>query len=190
MIEDTFIENHVKRDNGISAVLFVDFSSLTLLGIIVAINVIPMIYGLNIIFVTGMISAGLVWGLVVIIQRQYVEYEIEISNDSVSIAKIIAKKKREELADFTVKECEYIGPVTSDRFSSDSNHSEFKLNITAYRKYAVNDDNWYALVSQNGVRYIVIFGFKPEMYKVFRRYNPRNVAPYIYRETVAEANSN
>jgi hypothetical protein len=43
---------------------------------------------------------------------------------------------------------------------------------------------------QNGVRYIVIFGFKPEMYKVFRRYNPRNVAPYIYRETVAEANSN
>jgi hypothetical protein len=41
-----------------------------------------MIYGLNIIFVTGMISAGLVWGLVVIIQRQYVEYEIEISNDS------------------------------------------------------------------------------------------------------------
>jgi hypothetical protein len=28
----------------------------------------------------------------------------------VSIAKIIAKKKREELADFTVKECEYIGP--------------------------------------------------------------------------------
>ena len=186
MIEDAFIESHVKRDNGVAGVMFVIFSSLTLLGIIIALNVIPMLYNLNIIFVTGMVSAGLVWGLVVLIQRQYVEYEIEISNEIFNVAKIISKKKRDELAEFSIRECEYIGPTTLDRFKSDVSSSAFTLNATANKKYMASDDLWYALVAQNGVKYIVIFNFKPVMYKVFRRYNPRNVAPYVYHENVQE----
>ncbi len=85
MIQDSFIESHIVRNNGAKGVLFKVFIIITALILIVILNVVPILLGLNIIFVTGMLSAALVWGVVVLIKRQYVEYEIEISNDLLTL---------------------------------------------------------------------------------------------------------
>ena len=36
---------------------------------------------------------------------------------------------------------------------------------------------WYCCFTQDGYKFVVVFVFKPEMYKVFRRYNPRATKP-------------
>ncbi len=183
MIQDSFIESHIVRDNGTKGVLFKVFIIITAAIFIVLLNLVPILLGINIIFITGMLSAAIVWGVVVLIRRQYVEYEIEISNELFNVARIFARSKREELAEFSIRDCEYIGPVTCDRFSSDRRDSEFELKVTSNSDFPVTDDYWYTFVNSEGVKYIVIFHFKPEMYKVFRRYNPRNTAPYVAEES-------
>ena len=183
MIQDSFIESHIVRNNGAKGVLFKVFIIITALILIVILNVVPILLGLNIIFVTGMLSAALVWGVVVLIKRQYVEYEIEISNDLFNVARIFARSKREELAEFSIRDCEFIGPVTDERYSSDCRDAEFTLKISAVPDIPLTEEYWYTLVNKDNVRFMVIFNFKPEMYKVFRRYNPRNTASYIVKES-------
>ena len=50
---------------------------------------------------------------------------------------------------------------------------------TEKREYPITDDTWYALVNRPDFKYLVAFPFKPEMFQVFRRYNPRNVFHYV-----------
>ncbi|MBR2524807.1 MAG: hypothetical protein IKE53_10290 [Clostridiales bacterium] len=124
MIQDSFIEVHYKRKNGVYGILFTIFSIIALLIVITVLNVVPIFMGYNIIYFTGLISFGLCYLVYLINKKQHLVYEIEISNDEFDVARIIANKKREELASFSIKDCEYIGPVTSDRFSEDSANSE------------------------------------------------------------------
>ena len=83
------------------------------------------------------------------------------------------EKKIELLASFPVKECEYIGPVTSDRFGDDVGKSEYVLNCTSIRKFEMNDDTWYFFLTQEKVTYIIVFDFDDQLYPHLRRYNPR-----------------
>ena len=182
MLQDSFIEVHYKRDNGAYGVFFCIFIILAAAILIAVLNSVPILLGYNIIYFTGLISFGLIYLVYRIIRNLSIEYEIEISNDLFDVARIIAGRKREELASFSLRECEYIGPTSSDRFSDDSSCSEFVLNVTSDRKVQLSDDIWYAFVSQNGMKFTVVFVYKDEMYPVFRRYNPRNVAPNIFNK--------
>ncbi|SCW27787.1 hypothetical protein SAMN02910456_00273 [Ruminococcaceae bacterium YRB3002] len=179
MLQDSFIEVHYKRDNGTFGIMFKIFVIVALVIFAIIFNGVPILLGYNIIYFTGLITFGLSYLVYRIIKRLDLEYEIEISNDVFDVARIVASRKREELASFSIKDCEYIGPTTSDRFSDDSEASEFVLNVTDMRKITPSDAVWYAFVKQEGISYIVAFVFKDEMYPVFRRYNPRKTAAYV-----------
>ena len=43
--------------------------------------------------------------------------------------------------------------------------------------FPIEDKYWYCCFTQDGYKFVVVFVFKPEMYKVFRRYNPRATKP-------------
>lgn len=183
MVTDSFIESSYKRDNGAYGVIFTVSASIALLLFLIVVNGLPILLGFNVIFFTGLFSFGLIYLLYRIVRNMQMVYEIEISNDLFEASRIIANKKREDLASFSLKDCEYIGPVTSDRYPEDSGKSEFILNISKDRKVNISDDTWYCFVSQSGVKYIVAFTFKDEMYPVFRRYNPRNTESYVVKTT-------
>ena len=187
MLQGSFIEVHYKRNNGTYGVVFTVSIIAALVILAVILNGVPILLGYNIIYFTGLITFGLSYLVCRIIKRLDLEYEIEISNDLFDVARIIARRKREELASFSIKDCEYIGPSTSDRFQEDSDNSEFVLNITDMRSLTPRDDVWYAFVKNEGISYIVAFVFKDEMYPVFRRYNPRKTAPYVPKTASEEA---
>lgn len=177
MLQDSFVETSVKRKNGLTEVIFNTF----LIGIaIVAIFFaffVNFIIGENYFFISGIVSFGIVAGVVILIKRQNKIYEIEISNDLVDCATILGDNKREELISFSLKDCEYIGPVTSDRFNSDKESSNIVIRMTDYKQFDINDNYWYWLVTDEGMKILIVFMYKEEMYPVFRRYNPRNTKP-------------
>ncbi|MBP5180853.1 MAG: hypothetical protein J6127_06165 [Clostridiales bacterium] len=177
-MEDLFYESNVKRDQGTMGKLFPVFSIIALVIFLVFLNGIPILLGFNIIYFTGMVSFGLCYLVYRAIKSLNVEYSIEITNDSFEVSKITNTKKIDILADFSIKEAEYIGSVTSDRFNEDLGKAQFTLNCTSKRQYEISDDNWYVFLKQEGVDYIVIFEFDPEMYLMFRRYNPRKTQQY------------
>ena len=172
-MEDLFYERCVKRDHGAMGKLFPVVTVTALVIFMVFFNGIPILFGYNIIYFTGMISFGLCYLVYRLNKNLNVEYQIEITNDSFEVTKITNHKKLDLLADFSIKECEYIGPVTSDRFSEDKDNSEYILNCTAKKEYEISDDIWYAYLTQDKVRFSVVFDYDDEMYPIFRRYNPR-----------------
>ncbi|MBO4460225.1 MAG: hypothetical protein J5778_06175 [Clostridiales bacterium] len=182
MFQDSFVEYRVVRDNKLTGVAFKVVAVIATAMFIVFLNMISFIIGYNVILLTGSISVLIIAGVFLLLKGQYTEYEIEIVNDNFNGAKIKGKRKREELCDFSLKDCQFIGPVTSPKFSELSNKAIYKLNFTSSREYPVNDDVWCVMTSGNAP-YMVIFEMKPDMYPVFRRHCPRYTAVYTKRVT-------
>lgn len=177
MLQDSFIETSVKRKNGLSEVFFNTFLVAICIVLVFLINFIPVTFGLNMFFITGIISFLLVAGVVVIIKRQKKEYEIEMSNDLVDCAVIHGDNKRDELFDFSLKDCEYIGPVTSDRYNKDTENANYVIKMTDYKNFEISDKYWYWYLTVESAKVVIVFMYKEEMYPVFRRYNPRGTIP-------------
>jgi hypothetical protein len=178
MIEDSFIESHVVRESGknVAARFFAIFA---LLAVIVAVNIFGVaMFGFAVLSITLTLSVTLAFIFVTFFKRSYAEYDVEISNDNVNVAKILGQSSRVDLMDFSIKDCIYIGPVTDDRYKSDLEKADIKLAVTAKKDYPVTEDYWYLTYKEENYICMLILEFKPEMYKVFRRYNPRNTAFY------------
>ena len=169
MLQDSFIETSVIRKTGFTEVFFNTFLIAAAIALVFFVNFIPITFGLNIWFITGIISFGIVAGVVIIIKREKKEYEIEISNDLVDCAVIHGDNKRDDLVSFSLKECDYIGPVTSDRFNSDVENANYVLKMTDFKNFDIVDDYWYWAVTSEGLKLVVVFMYKDEMYQVFRR---------------------
>jgi len=108
-----------------------------------------------------------------LLKHQHKEYEFEMSNDFFECASITGKNRREEIVSFSLKECEYIGPVTSERFNSDRRNAQYTVKLTDLSDFPLDDKYWYFFLTHDGLKLVVVFMYKPEMYKIFRRYNPR-----------------
>lgn len=174
MLQDSFIETSVKRKTGFTEVVFNTFLITACIILVFFINFIPLSLGYNAWFITGIISFGIVAGVVIIIKRESKIYEIEMSNDLVDCAVIHSDNKRDDLLSFSIKDCEYIGPVTSDRYESDKSDSNLVIKMTDFKNFEIEDTYWYFLVVNEGYKIMIVFHYKEEMYPVFRRYNPRN----------------
>lgn len=173
MLQDSFVETSVKRKNGLAEVVFNTFLITTAIIAVFFAFLIPIYTGYNLYFISGILAFGIVAGTVVLIKRQHKEYEIEISNDLVDCAAILGKNKRDELISFSLKDCEYIGPVTSDRFNSDKEKAGIVIKMTDYKNFDIDEKYWYWLLPTDGINVMIVFMYKEEMYPVFRRYNPR-----------------
>ena len=173
MLQDSFIETSVRRKNGISEVLFNTFLITTAIIAIVLCFIFPLYVGENLYFISGILAFGIVAGVVILIKRQHKEYEVEISNDLVDCAIILGDNKRDELISFSLKDCEYIGPVTSDRFKTDKEKANITIKMTDYKEFDIDEKYWYWLIPTECIKVMIVFIYKDEMYPVFRRYNPR-----------------
>ncbi len=186
MLQDSFVETSVKRKNGISEVLFNTFIITTAIIAVFFAFLIPIYTGYNLYFISGILAFGIVAGTIVLIKRQHKEYEVEISNDLVDCAVILGDNKRDELISFSLKDCEYIGPVTSDRFNSDRENANIVIKMTDYKQFDIEDTYWYWLLPTEGIKVMIVFMYKEEMYPVFRRYNPRGTKPMAMPRKVKE----
>ena len=140
MIDDVYIEDFVKRKKGTADLLFRICIIFATTLLILFLNIVPIIFGYNIIYFTGLISFGIGWLCYIIIRNTNIEYEISLTNDNFAVTRIIAQKKRELLYDFSVKECDYIAPVTCDRYKDDRAKSSFALNLTGDKNVDIDAD--------------------------------------------------
>ncbi len=174
---DSVYEDIVKRDSGTIGKVFPVLSivGLVIFGLIA--NVLPILMGVNIIFFTGMLTLAAGCVIWVLNRKFKTEFEISLVNDQLTATRIIAMSKREELMYFTIRDCEFIGPVTSDRYKDDREHCEYAVNCTETREPQMIDGNWYMLINNGGSRYMLIFRFNEDIYPLLRRYNPRATVP-------------
>ena len=51
--------------------------------------------------------------------------------------------------------------------------------MTDYKQFDIDDKYWYWLFTDEGMKILIVFMYKEEMYPVFRRYNPRGTKPIV-----------
>lgn len=91
MIEDSFIESHVVREGGKNIVARF-MGIFVLLAAILAVNIFGVAkFDLVALPVTLTLSVTLVFIFVTLFKRSYAEYDVEISNDNVNVAKILGR---------------------------------------------------------------------------------------------------
>ncbi|MCQ2482770.1 MAG: hypothetical protein MJ153_04740 [Clostridia bacterium] len=174
MLQDTFIAQMTKRKYDAMNYVFMICICIATLIFVAIVNLVPIFMGYNLIIVTGIITVLTIAGTIYLLLNMSYEYEIEMVNDDITICKIVAKKKRVFLTQFSIRNCISIGPCSSDKYKEALNDKSFILNCTEDRKINPDKDiNWFCYVNDENMKYIVVFEFKDEMYQVFRRYNPR-----------------
>ncbi len=188
MPEDLVFEDLVKRDNGKLGKLFPVFSITAFILFAVIFNLAPIIlFNYNGIYFTGMLTLGVGYLVFRAIKNLNIEFEYEILNDMMTFTKILNGKKRIVLTEFSIRNCEFIGPVTEDRFIDDADRTDFSFNCTGKRDVDIDSDMvWYTLVSDNSGRYAVFFDFSYDMYPIFRRYNAHRTAVFKIPEIEEE----
>lgn len=184
MLQDSFIEVHFEKENK-NKKLFSVVWLICLIFIIILVNLLPILFSFPYLYLlTASVSVALVYGFLYIKKRLKKEYQIEITNEYFEISRIVGDSSCQELLNFSVKECEFIGPVTDDRYKEHISNVDFNLNITPDPVLAMTEDNWAVYLVQEGKKFLVAFPFKEEMYPVFRRYNPRYTVPYVPKKRV------
>lgn len=184
MLQDSFIEVHFVKENKNKG-LFTVIWLICLIVIILLINMLPFLFGFPyLLLLTVSLSFALAYGFSYLKKRLKKEYQIEITNEYFEISRIVGDSNCQELLNFSIKDCEFIGPVTDDRYKDYISKVDFNLNITPDDVLVTKEENWAVYLVQEGRKFLVAFPFKEEMYPVFRRYNPRYTVPYIAKKTV------
>ncbi len=135
----------------------------------VAILVITNIMALHVIGAAGA-AAALFFGVRAAVFNRW-EYEYIVTEASVDIDQIIARRKRKRMLSFDCRDCEIIAPVNRGNY-----YAEYKnLPVRDFTAYAAHEDNYFAVVERTGVRTCILFQPTEDMVQLFKHYNPRNV---------------
>ena len=100
----------------------------------------------------------------------YVEYEYTFTNGDVDIDKILEKKKRSKIINFSIKDCELLAPRNSDYIKDFSNKPQKMLNL--YPE-TYKGTIYTAMITGGANRLQLNFAPDNEFLQLSFKYNPR-----------------
>jgi len=169
MQQDLFIEKIVKRKRrGIDIVIAAALIFLAILLILLCFYI-PIIIQQNILYISTLASAGIVYLVFRLIKGLNREYEYSILNDELTIDKIIAERKRVNVFKGSCKDFSVFAPadkLTADTFAQ-KNLLHFDL-----RSGQDNGCDWY-FISKTNPPTLVLFEPDERFIAAVKRFNPR-----------------
>jgi hypothetical protein len=170
-MNDFFAEKIVKRSITKSDRIMQVLTGIVAVVAIFLLNIVPMYFGLNILVVTALLSVGIGYPAYAIIISYDVEYEYCLTNDELSIDKIISKRKRKHLFSTNCKDFKAIGPVSDIMYARLKNSKEKIYDYTSGKN---SDQEWFFSVRHKGIDKTILIEYDERFMKVFRRFNPRS----------------
>lgn len=170
-MNDFFAEKIVKRRISTMDRIMQVFTGIVAIFGIFLLNIGPMYFGLNILVLTALLSVGIGYPAYAIIISYDVEYEYCLTNDELTIDKIISKRKRKHIFSTNCKNFKAIGPVSDKMYARLKNSKE---KIYDYTSGANIDKAWYFSVRHKGTDKTILIEYDERFMKVFRRFNPRS----------------
>jgi len=174
-MKDLFLEKIVTRKKGPLEFFIEVMIILTLITIIIVMNIIvigvlPQILGLSI-----LISAGLIYISYRLFTSLNTEYEYSLTNDELSIDRIIARRKRKQVFSASSKSFDRVAPISDPEYVS---KLEAAKSFVDYSSGGPRESQWFLSLNQNGMNKVILIDFDERFIEVFRRYNPRNVSAF------------
>ena len=116
--------------------------------------------------------AGVVFMAHKLISAQNIEFEYIVTNDDVTIDKIVAKKKRKRVFSGSCKDFTSIASVTNSLFMDNQNQG---MKILDYSSSKTSAKNWFFVTKGEKESVMVLFEPDEKILQILRRFNPRAV---------------
>ncbi len=166
---DTFIEKLVTKKKAAADLVIIALvvaAILLVLFFFLATNI-RIGMGIDLLLVVGVIYLG-----IRIITSRNVEYEYIVTNGDLDIDMIVSKRKRKRIFSANCKEFEIVAPVKSSSFSQ---HVQSIKNRIDASSSIDSPDAYFATLTYNNNKTLVIFEPDERMLKNFKIYIPRKI---------------
>lgn len=170
MIKDVFIEKLVSQKNSILEIILKIMIILSTIVIVLTINVAVLYYFYQAFSFTVIISAGIIYLSYRLIISIKAEFEYSLTNDELTVERIIAKRKRKSIFVGSCKDFSVICPVTDPEYLNIVKKAGAIYDYSSGRGV---DPVWLFVISQNGSNKLVLFDYDERFIDVFKRFNPR-----------------
>lgn len=170
MSKDLFIEKLVSQKNSVAETLLKIMIVLSTIVIVVFINMFALFWFYQAVFFSTMISFGLIYLSYRLIISIKSEFEYGITNDELTVERIIAKRKRKVVFIGSCKEFSAICPISDPEYMNIVKKAGAVYDYSSGRG---QDPVWVFMVTQSGINKLVLFDYDERFIEVFKRYNPR-----------------
>jgi hypothetical protein len=170
MNKDIFIEKLVSQKNSVLENILKIMIVISTIVIVLIINVVALIYLYQVFSFTLIISAALIYLAYRLVISIKSEFEYSLTNDELTVERIIAKRKRKSIFVGSCKDFSVICPI------ADPDYMNIIKKAGAIYDYSSGrgvDPVWLFMISQNGINKLVLFDYDDRFIDVFKRYNPR-----------------
>lgn len=170
MSRDVFIEKLVSPKSTAVEIILKIMIILTTIVIVLLVNALALFLAYEFVFFSTVISAGLVYLAYRIIISIRSEFEYSITNDELTVERIIAKRKRKIVFGGSCKDFTTICPIDDPDYLNIVKKSGAVYDYSSGRG---KEPVWLFAIFQNGINKLVLFDYDERFIDVFKRYNPR-----------------
>ncbi len=130
-------------------------------------------------FSVGLLLIAFAWYLVYLFAgTRNIEYEYILTNNDFDIDKVMSKKGRKHLVSFDIREATCIASVNDDENNGDYKNRPENVKLLDYSAHNSNAETFFADVTVEGERNIILFQPTMKMVEAMWKFNPRAVHKY------------
>lgn len=171
MNQDVFIEKIVKRKWGSKEMAISLGGTFLAVVLIVVFLLLSVFIGQQILFYLLTIAAFAIGYLAYrLLTGMRYEYEYSVTNDELTIDKIIARRKRKRMYNGSCKQFTLMAPVNSDEYNQSLKQNPKMLD---YRSGEDPKAGWFILTRKDNLDTMICFEPDERFINAFRRFNPR-----------------
>lgn len=170
MSKDIFIEKIVSQKSSVLENILKIMIILSTIVIVILVNAFALFLFYEAVFFSTMISFGLIYLAYRLVISIRSEFEYSITNDELTVERIIAKRKRKVVFVGSCKDFTAICPIEDPDYLNIVKKAGAVFNYSSGRG---KDPVWLFTIFQSGISKLVLFDYDERFIDVFKRYNPR-----------------
>lgn len=171
-MQEIFVEKIVKRKKQTSDIVLIVLLIMSGVSLTLVLFLVPLMFDPTLFLVSIIVTPVIIYFLYRMITGLSKEYEYSITNDLLTIDRIVARKRRKTLYTGSVKDFSFAAPLADDDF--DRYLSEKCLHLDV-RSGTYTDDDWFIMTKSGGSTLMILIELDDRMIQAMRRYNPRAV---------------
>lgn len=170
MSKDLFIEKIISQKSSMLENALRIMIILSTIVIVIIVNAFAVFLFYEAVFFSTMISFALIYLAYRLVISIGSEFEYSITNDELTVERIIAKRKRKTVFVGSCKDFTTIAPIDDPDYLSIVHKAGAVYNYSSGRG---KDPVWLFTIFQSGINKLVLFDYDERFIDVFKRYNPR-----------------
>ncbi len=172
MHQDLFVEKIVKRMRKTKDVVLTVLLIVSATSFILFLILLPFVFDLILALLSLILIPLVIYILYRLITGMNKEYEYSLTNDMITIDRIVAKKRRKLLYNGSIKDFQLVASLDSDEYDQYLDKNCLHLDV---RSGEPDKEDWFIVTKHEGSTLLILLEVDDRIKQHIRRYNPRSI---------------